>query len=189
VDGADAEGGPDAEGGGREKVSEKKSRLDTYKEIIEKYNLTPEDIRRFIKLTSIYYYYKVNGEGLRPVDVVIEVNPHPSDVMNLIAFAAAWKQFYDNVARVVAQNVSLFASSAMPTDLMKKPESLMAYLLMKQMEQTQQSGLSPEEMEEIDKSVDMERLKKSLEKVKRGGGGEEESEKGEAKGDNGVQNT
>jgi hypothetical protein len=65
----------------------------------------------------------------------------------------------------------------------------MAYLLMKQMEQTQQSGLSPEEMEEIDKSVDMERLKKSLEKVKRGGGGEEENEKEESKGDSGVQNT
>jgi len=170
-------------------VSEKKTRLDRYKEIIDQYNLTPEDIREYIRLISIYYYYKVNGEGLRPVDVVIEVNPHPSDVMNLIAFAAAWKQFYDNVARVVAQNVSYFSSSMLPTDLMKKPEALMAYMLMKQMEQTQQSGLSPEEMEEIDKSVDMERLKKSLEKVKRGGKGEEESEKGEAKGDSGVQNS
>jgi len=117
------------------------------------------------------------------------VNPHPSDVMNLIAFAAAWKQFYDNVARVVAQNVSYFASSALPTDLMKKPESLMMYMLMKQMEQSQMSGLSPEEIEEIDKSVDMERLKKSLEKVKKGGREEEESEKGETKGDSGVQNT
>ena len=170
-------------------MSEKRSRLDRYKEIIDQYNLTPEDIRQYIRLISIYYYYKVNGEGLRPVDVVIEVNPHPSDVMNLIAFAAAWKQFYDNVARVVAQNVSYFASSALPTDLMKKPESLMAYLLMKQMEQSQMSGLSPEEIEEIDKSVDMERLKKSLEKVKRGGRGEEESEKGEAKEDSGVQNS
>jgi len=170
-------------------VSEKKTRLDRYKEIIEQYHLTPEDIRQYIRLISIYYYYKVNGEGLRPVDVVIEVNPHPSDVMNLIAFAAAWKQFYDNVARVVAQNVSYFASSALPTDLIKKPESLMMYMLMKQMEQSQMSGLSPEEIEEIDKSVDMERLKKSLEKVKRGGREEEESEKGEAKGDSGVQNT
>jgi len=170
-------------------MSEKRSRLDRYKEIIDQYNLTPEDIREYIRLISIYYYYKVNGEGLRPVDVVIEVNPHPSDVMNLIAFAAAWKQFYDNVARVVAQNVSYFSSSMLPTDLMKKPEALMAYMLMKQMEQTQQSGLSPEEMEEIDKSVDMERLKKSLEKVKKGGREEEESEKGEAKGDSGVQNT
>jgi len=170
-------------------MSEKRSRLDRYKEIIDQYHLTPEDIRQYIRLISIYYYYKVNGEGLRPVDVVIEVNPHPSDVMNLIAFAAAWKQFYDNVARVVAQNVSYFASSALPTDLMKKPESLMAYLLMKQMEQSQMSGLSPEEIEEIDKSVDMERLKKSLEKVKRGGREEEENEKGEAKGDSGVQNT
>jgi len=170
-------------------MNEKRSRLDRYKEIIEQYNLTPEDIREYIRLISIYYYYKVNGEGLRPVDVVIEVNPHPSDVMNLIAFAAAWKQFYDNVARVVAQNVSYFASSALPTDLMKKPESLMAYLLMKQMEQAQLSGLSPEEIEEIDKSIDMERLKKSLEKVKRGGGKREESEKGETKGDSGVQNT
>jgi len=170
-------------------VSEKRSRLDRYKEIIDQYNLTPEDIREYIRLISIYYYYKVNGEGLRPVDVVIEVNPHPSDVMNLIAFAAAWKQFYDNVARVVAQNVSYFSSSMLPTDLMKKPEALMAYMLMKQMEQSQMSGLSPEEMEEIDKSVDMERLKKSLEKVKRGGREEEESEKGEAKGDSGVQNT
>jgi len=170
-------------------VSEKKTRLDRYKEIIEQYHLTPEDIRQYIRLISIYYYYKVNGEGLRPVDVVIEVNPHPSDVMNLIAFAAAWKQFYDNVARVVAQNVSYFASSALPTDLMKKPESLMAYMLMKQMEQSQMGGLSPEEIEEIDKSVDMERLKKSLEKVKKGGREEEESEKGEAKGDSGVQNT
>jgi len=170
-------------------MSVKKSRLDRYKEIIDQYHLTPEDIRQYIRLISIYYYYKVNGEGLRPVDVVIEVNPHPSDVMNLIAFAAAWKQFYDNVARVVAQNVSYFASSALPTDLMKKPESLMAYLLMKQMEQSQMSGLSPEEIEEIDKSVDMERLKKSLEKVKRSGREEEESEKGEAKGDSGVQNT
>jgi len=170
-------------------VSEKKTRLDRYKEIIEQYHLTPEDIRQYIRLISIYYYYKVNGEGLRPVDVVIEVNPHPSDVMNLIAFAAAWKQFYDNVARVVAQNVSYFASSALPADLIKKPESLMMYMLMKQMEQSQMSGLSPEEIEEIDKSVDMERLKKSLEKVKRGGREEEESEKGEAKGDSGVQNT
>ena len=170
-------------------MSEKKSRLDRYKEIIDQYNLTPEDIRQYIRLISIYYYYKVNGEGLRPVDVVIEVNPHPSDVMNLIAFAAAWKQFYDNVARVVAQNVSYFASSALPTDLMKKPESLMMYMLMKQMEQSQMSGLSPEEIEEIDKSIDMERLKKSLEKVKRGGRKEEESEKGEAKGDSGIQNT
>jgi len=170
-------------------VSEKKSRLDRYKEIIDQYHLTPEDIRQYIRLISIYYYYKVNGEGLRPVDVVVEVNPHPSDVMNLIAFAAAWKQFYDNVARVVAQNVSYFASSALPTDLMKKPEALMAYMLMKQMEQSQMSGLSPEEMEKIDKSVDMERLKKSLEKVKRGGREEEESEKGEAKGDSGVQNS
>jgi len=170
-------------------VSEKKSRLDRYKEIIDQYHLTPEDIREYIRLISIYYYYKVNGEGLRPVDVVIEVNPHPSDVMNLIAFAAAWKQFYDNVARVVAQNVSYFSSSMLPTDLMKKPEALMAYMLMKQMEQSQMSGLSPEEMEEIDKSVDMERLKKSLEKVKKGGREEEESEKGEAKGDSGVQNT
>jgi len=189
VDRADAEGGPEAEGGGREEVSEKRSRLDRYKEIIDQYNLTPEDIREYIRLISIYYYYKVNGEGLRPVDVVIEVNPHPSDVMNLIAFAAAWKQFYDNVARVVAQNVSYFSSSMLPTDLMKKPEALMAYMLMKQMEQSQMSGLSPEEIEEIDKSVDMERLKKSLEKVKRGGREEEESEKGEAKGDSGVQNT
>ena len=170
-------------------MSEKKSRLDRYKEIIDQYHLTPEDIREYIRLISIYYYYKVNGEGLRPVDVVIEVNPHPADVMNLIAFAAAWKQFYDNVARVVAQNVSYFASSALPTDLMKKPESLIAYMVMKQMEQSQMSGLSPEEMEEIDKSVDMERLKKSLEKVKRGGREEEESEKGEAKGDSGVQNS
>jgi len=170
-------------------MSEKRSRLDRYKEIIDQYNLTPEDIREYIRLISIYYYYKVNGEGLRPVDVVIEVNPHPSDVMNLIAFAAAWKQFYDNVARVVAQNVSYFSSSMLPTDLMKKPEALMAYMLMKQMEQSQKSGLSPEEMEEIDKSVDMERLKKSLEKVKKGGREEEESEKGEAKGDSGVQNT
>jgi len=170
-------------------MSVKKSRLDRYKEIIDQYHLTPEDIREYIRLISIYYYYKVNGEGLRPVDVVIEVNPHPSDVMNLIAFAAAWKQFYDNVARVVAQNVSYFSSSMLPTDLMKKPEALMAYMLMKQMEQSQQSGLSPEEMEEIDKSVDMERLKKSLEKVKKGGREEEESEKGEAKGDSGVQNT
>jgi len=170
-------------------MSEKKTRLDRYKEIIDQYNLTPEDIRQYIRLISIYYYYKVNGEGLRPVDVVIEVNPHPSDVMNLIAFAAAWKQFYDNVARVVAQNVSYFSSSMLPTDLMKKPEALMAYMLMKQMEQAQQSGLSPEEMEEIDKSVDMERLKKSLEKVKKGGREEEESEKGETKGDSGVQNT
>jgi len=170
-------------------MSEKRSRLDRYKEIIDQYNLTPEDIREYIRLISIYYYYKVNGEGLRPVDVVIEVNPHPSDVMNLIAFAAAWKQFYDNVARVVAQNVSYFSSSMLPTDLMKKPEALMAYMLMKQMEQSQMSGLSPEEMEEIDKSVDMERLKKSLEKVKKGGREEEESEKGEAKGDSGVQNT
>jgi len=170
-------------------MSEKRLRLDRYKEIIEQYHLTPEDIRQYIRLISIYYYYKVNGEGLRPVDVVIEVNPHPSDVMNLIAFAAAWKQFYDNVARVVAQNVSYFASSALPTDLMKKPESLMMYMLMKQMEQSQMSGLSPEEIEEIDKSVDMERLKKSLEKVKKGGREEEESEKGETKGDSGVQNT
>lgn len=170
-------------------MSEKRLRLDRYKEIIDQYNLTPEDIRQYIRLISIYYYYKVNGEGLRPVDVVIEVNPHPSDVMNLIAFAAAWKQFYDNVARVVAQNVSYFSSSMWPTDLMKKPEALMAYMLMKQIEQSQQSGLSPEEMEEIDKSVDMERLKKSLEKVKRGGGEEEESEKGEAEGDSGVQTT
>ena len=170
-------------------MSERKSRLDRYKEIIDQYHLTPEDIRQYIRLISIYYYYKVNGEGLRPVDVVIEVNPHPSDVMNLIAFAAAWKQFYDNVARVVAQNVSYFASSALPTELIKKPESLMMYMLMKQMEQAQQSGLSPEEMEEIDKSIDMERLRKSLEKVKRGGREEEESEKGEAKGDSGVQNT
>jgi len=170
-------------------VSERKSRLDRYKEIIEQYHLTPEDIRQFIRLISIYYYYKVNGEGLRPVDVVIEVNPHPSDVMNLIAFAAAWKQFYDNVARVVAQNVSYFSSSMWPTDLIKKPESLMMYLLMKQMEQSQMSGLSPEEIEEIDKNVDMERLKKSLEKVKRGGRGEEESEKGEAEGNSGIQNT
>jgi hypothetical protein len=170
-------------------MSEKRSRLDRYKEIIDQYNLTPEDIREYIRLISIYYYYKVNGEGLRPVDVVIEVNPHPSDVMNLIAFAAAWKQFYDNVARVVAQNVSYFSSSMLPTDLMKKPEALMAYMLMKQMEQSQMSGLSPEEMEEIDKSVDMERLKKSLEKVKRGGREEKESEKGEGKGDSGIQNT
>jgi hypothetical protein len=189
VDGADAKGGPEAEGGGREDMSERKPKIDRYREIIEQYNLTPEDIRQFIRLISIYYYYKVNGEGLRPVDVVIEVNPHPSDVMNLIAFAAAWKQFYDNVARVVAQNVSYFASSALPADLMRKPEQLMAYLLMKQMEQSQAGGLSPEEIEEIDKSVDMERLKKSLEKVKRGGRGEEESEKRESKGDNGVQNT
>ncbi len=71
-------------------MSEKKSRLDKYKEIIEQYHLTAEDIRQYIRLISIYYYYKVNGEGLRPVDVVIEVNPHPSDVMNLIAFAAAY---------------------------------------------------------------------------------------------------
>ena len=170
-------------------MSEKKSRMDKYREIIEQYHLTPEDIREYIRLISIYYYYKVNGEGLRPVDVVIEVNPHPSDVMNLIAFAAAWKQFYDNVARVVAQNVSSFASLALPTDLMKKPESLMMYMLMKQMEQTQMSGLSPEEIEEIDKSVDMERLKKSLEKVKRGGREEEESKKEEGNGDSGVQNT
>jgi len=170
-------------------MSVKKSRLDRYKEIIDQYHLTPEDIRQYIRLISIYYYYKVNGEGLRPVDVVIEVNPHPSDVMNLIAFAAAWKQFYDNVARVVAQNVSYFASSALPTDLIKKPEALMAYMLMKQMEQSQMGGLSPEEIEEIDKSVDMERLKKSLEKVKKGGREEEGSEKGEAKGDSGVQNT
>jgi len=170
-------------------VSEKKPRLDKYKEIIEQYHLTPEDVREYIRLVSIYYYYKVNGEGLRPVDVVIEVNPHPADVMNLIAFAAAWKQFYDNVARVVAQNVSYFSSSALPTDLMKKPESLMAYLLMKQMEQTQQSGLSPEEIEELSESVDMERLKKSLEKVKKGGREEEESEKGETKGDSGVQDS
>jgi len=162
-------------------MSERKSRLDRYKEIIDQYHLTPEDIRQYIRLISIYYYYKVNGEGLRPVDVVIEVNPHPSDVMNLIAFAAAWKQFYDNVARVVAQNVSYFSSSMLPTDLMKKPEALMAYMLMKQMEQSQMSGLSPEEIEEIDRSVDMERLKKSLEKVKRGGRGEEENEKGEDK--------
>jgi len=162
-------------------MSERKSRLDRYKEIIDQYHLTPEDIRQYIRLVSIYYYYKVNGEGLRPVDVVIEVNPHPSDVMNLIAFAAAWKQFYDNVARVVAQNVSYFSSSMLPTDLMKKPEALMAYMLMKQMEQSQMSGLSPEEIEEIDRSVDMERLKKSLEKVKRGGRGEEENEKGEDK--------
>jgi len=165
-------------------MSEKKSRLDRYKEIIEQYNLTPEDIRQYIRLISIYYYYKVNGEGLRPVDVVIEVNPHPSDVMNLISFAAAWKQFYDNVARVVAQNVSFFASSALPTDLMRKPESLMAYLLMKQMEQSQMSGFSPEEIEEIDKNIDMERLKKSLEKVKRGGRGEEEGKEGESEEDN-----
>ncbi len=170
-------------------MSERKSRLDRYKEIIEQYHLTPEDIRQFIRLFSIYYYYKVNGEGLRPVDVVIEVNPHPSDVMNLIAFAAAWKQLYDNVARVVAQNVSYFSSSMWPTDLMKKPEALMAYLLMKQIEQSQTSGLSPEEIEEIDKSVDMERLKKSLEKVKRGVRGEEESEKGETEGNSGIQNT
>jgi len=170
-------------------VSEKKTRLDVYKEIIEQYHLTAEDIRRCIKLTSIWYYYKVNGEGLRPVDVVIEVNPHPSDVLNLISFFAAWKQFYDNVAQVVARNISYFASSALPTDLIKKPESLMAYLLMKQMEQSQMSGLSPEEIEEIDKSVDMERLKKSLEKVKRSGREKEESEKGEAEGDSGVQNT
>ena len=170
-------------------MSMKKSRLDRYKEIIEKYNLTPEDVRQYMRLVSIYYYYKVNGEGLRPIDVVIEVNPHPADVMNLIAFAAAWKQFYDNVARVVAQNVSYFSSSALPTDLMKKPESLMAYLLMKQMEQTQQSGLSPEEIEELSESVDMERLKKSLEKVKKGGREEEESEKGETKGDSGVQDS
>jgi len=189
MDRTDAEGGPEAKRGGREEVSERKSRLDRYKEIIDQYHLTPEDIRQYIRLISIYYYYKVNGEGLRPVDVVIEVNPHPSDVMNLIAFAAAWKQFYDNVARVVAQNVSYFASSALPTELIKKPESLMMYMLMKQMEQAQMSGLSPEEIEEIDKSVDMERLKKSLEKVKRGGREEEESEKGEAKGDSGVQNT
>jgi len=170
-------------------MSEKRSRLDRYKEIIDQYNLTPEDIREYIRLISIYYYYKVNGEGLRPVDVVIEVNPHPSDVMNLIAFAAAWKQFYDNVARVVAQNVSYFASSALPTDLIKKPESLIAYLVMKQMEQSQTGGLSLEEIEEIDKSVDMERLRKSLEKVKRNVGEEEENEKGETKGDSGVQNT
>jgi len=170
-------------------MSERKSRLDRYKEIIEQYHLTAEDVRRCIKLFSIYYYYKVNGEGLRPVDVVIELNPHPSDVLNLISFFAAWKQFYDNVARAVAQNVSYFSSSMLPTDLMKKPEALMAYMLMKQMEQSQTSGLSPEEMEEIDKSVDIERLKKSLEKVKRGGREEEESEKGEAKGDNEVQNS
>jgi len=162
-------------------MSERKSRLDRYKEIIDQYHLTPEDIRQYIRLVSIYYYYKVNGEGLRPVDVVIEVNPHPSDVMNLIAFAAAWKQFYDNVARVVAQNVSYFSSSMLPTDLMKKPEALMAYMLMKQMEQSQMSGLSPEEIEELSENVDIERLKKSLEKVKRGGRGEEENEKGEDK--------
>jgi hypothetical protein len=170
-------------------VSEKKTKLDRYKEIIDQYHLTPEDIRQYIRLISIYYYYKVNGEGLRPIDIVIEVNPHPSDVMNLISFLAAWKQFYDNVARVVAQNVSYFASSALPTDLMNKPESLIAYLVMKQMEQSQTGGLSPEEIEEIEKSVDMERLKKSLEKVKKGGREEEESEKGEAKGDSGIQNT
>ena len=170
-------------------MSEKKSRLDIYKEIIDQYHLTAEDIRRCIKLASIYYYYKVNGEGLRPVDVVIEVNPHPSDVLNLISFFAAWRQFYDDVARVVAQNVSYFASSALPTDLMKKPEALMMYMLMKQLEQSQSGRLSPEEIGEIEKDIDIERLKRSLEKVKRGGREEEESEKGEAKGDSGVQST
>jgi len=170
-------------------VSEKKTRLDVYKEIIEQYHLTAEDIRRCIKLTSIWYYYKVNGEGLRPVDVVIEVNPHPSDVLNLISFFAAWKQFYDNVAQVVAQNVSYFASSALPTDLIKKPESLMAYLLMKQLEQSQSGRLSPEEIGEIERDIDIERLKRSLEKVRKGGGEEGESEKEEAKGDSGIQNS
>ena len=170
-------------------MSEKKTRLDIYKEIIEQYNLTGEDIKRFIKLVSIYCYYKINGEGLRPVDVVIDVNPDPSDVMNLISFFAAWKQFYDNVARIVAQNVSYFASSTLPTDLMKKPESLMAYLLMKQMEQSQTGGLSPEEITEIERNIDIERLKRSLEKVKRGGKEEGESKEGESKGDSGVQNT
>ena len=170
-------------------MSEKRSRLDKYKEIIEQYHLTAEDVRRCLKLASIYYYYKVNGEGLRPVDVVIEVNPHPSDVMNLISFFAAWRQFYNEVARVVAQNISYFASSALPTDLIKKPESLMMYLIMKQMEQTQTGGLSLEDIEEMDKSIDIERLKKSLEKVKRNVGEEEENEKGGAKGDSGIQNT
>ena len=131
----------------------------------------------------------MNGEGLRPVDVVIEINPHPSDVLNLISFFAAWRQFYDDVARVVAQNVSYFASSALPTDLMKKPEALMMYMLMKQLEQSQSGRLSPEEIGEIEKDIDIERLKRSLEKVKRGGREEEESEKGEAKGDNEVQNS
>jgi len=164
-------------------MSEKKSRLDIYKEIIDQYHLTSEDVRRCIKLISIYYYYKVNGEGLRPVDVVIDVNPHPSDVLNLISFFAAWKEFYDNVARVVAQNVSYFASTALPTDLIKKPESLMAYLVMKQLEQSQASGLTLEEIGEIDKNVDIERLKRSLEKVRKGGGEEEKDEKGEDRKD------
>jgi len=168
-------------------MSEKKSRLDVYKEIIDQYHLTPEDVRRCIKLISIYYYYKVNGEGLRPVDVVIDVNPHPSDVLNLISFFAAWKEFYDNVARVVAQNVSYFASTTLPTDILKKPESLMAYLVMKQLEQSQASGLSLEEIGEIDKSVDIERLKKSLEKVRKGGGEEKEDEKGEEEKDSGTE--
>jgi hypothetical protein len=44
VDGTDAEEVQRLKGGGREDMSVKKSRLDRYKEIIDQYHLTPEDI-------------------------------------------------------------------------------------------------------------------------------------------------
>jgi hypothetical protein len=68
-------------------VSEKKTRLDRYKEIIDQYHLTPEDIKQYITLISIYYYYseRRTADAGRRSD---RVNPHPSDVMNYSVAAA-----------------------------------------------------------------------------------------------------
>lgn len=147
----------------------KKVRKEIIRQVIEGMKLTPEDVRSMIKTISYYYYYRVEIVGDRPEDVALDVFPDPRDVANVSALIAAWKIAQDKLMSMLTKNLQGLASATIPTDALRNPEKLAYYLLMQQRMRQMESGPSEEELEDFEASIDVDRLKKSLEKVKGGG--------------------
>jgi len=146
----------------------RKARKEVIKQVIESSNVTAEDIKNMMRMISYYYYYRTEILGDRPEDVALDVFPDPRDVANVSALIAAWKIAQDKLMSLLAKNLQGLTSATIPADAFRSPEKLAYYLFLQQRLKQMETGPSEEELEEFEASVDMERLKRSLEKVKGG---------------------
>ena len=145
----------------------KKKLKDMIKEEMEKWNLTPQDVRLFFHLISVYFLYEVEVQGKRPGDVVMEVMPLPSDVRNVGAFLTAWRRQMEIVLRDVGSAIA----SLMPEEVgvPRSADEMMRYMLWQVLSgRTKKREEEEEEAEEPEFEVEStEALKKSIEKVKK----------------------
>lgn len=162
---------------------------DRIAKVVESLGLTPDDIRRYMHLISLYYYYEVEVKGKRPSDVVIEVQPLPSDIKNIGAFLAAWRNLMTQVMKDIASTLRSLTPEEERMSF-SRPEDVIRYMLMKQF-----GGQGKGEAGEEERSVpelepeETEALKASIEKVKKMMEGSKDGSRGRGEGTGGSTDT